>query len=186
MSDQPQREMTLEEYVARLGPNHLAFREYQALKAAIPRVGDPRDRVLGPNRDAPHSACIAREERLYERMRGLVAIATERYERIQDLVKLTEANKRIQELEEASPEVVQEHCRCGHSKSAHIYEEGACRPGFQCETSCEKFTPSSAICGYCGKLGEIVFIDERNEMTIPTCESCYAGPSVTKGEGEEV
>ncbi len=24
------------------------------------------------------------------------------------------------------------NCSCGHSKSSHIYEEGACRPGFPC------------------------------------------------------
>lgn len=23
-------------------------------------------------------------------------------------------------------------CACGHSRSAHIYEDGACRPGFVC------------------------------------------------------
>ncbi len=30
-------------------------------------------------------------------------------------------------------------CKCGHPKSDHIYEEGACRPGSLC--SCQKFTP---------------------------------------------
>lgn len=28
---------------------------------------------------------------------------------------------------------------CGHTKSQHIYEEGACRPGFVC--ACDKFLP---------------------------------------------
>lgn len=28
---------------------------------------------------------------------------------------------------------------CGHGKRSHIYEEGACRPGFTCAALCEKF-----------------------------------------------
>lgn len=28
---------------------------------------------------------------------------------------------------------------CGHLKSQHIYEEGACRPGFVCEHKCQRF-----------------------------------------------
>lgn len=28
---------------------------------------------------------------------------------------------------------------CGHLQSQHIYEEGECRPGFVCESKCEKF-----------------------------------------------
>ena len=35
-------------------------------------------------------------------------------------------------------------CRCGHDRSAHIYEEGACRPGFVCEAACDWFTPAAA------------------------------------------
>lgn len=31
-------------------------------------------------------------------------------------------------------------CECGHQKSAHIYEVGACRPGFKCEQHCDYFT----------------------------------------------
>lgn len=30
-------------------------------------------------------------------------------------------------------------CECGHTRSAHIYEEGACRPGFECDDECQKF-----------------------------------------------
>lgn len=30
-----------------------------------------------------------------------------------------------------------EMCKCGHKKSDHIYEEGACRPGSACD--CQKF-----------------------------------------------
>lgn len=32
---------------------------------------------------------------------------------------------------------------CGHDKRLHIYEEGACRPGFICGDSCEKFESGS-------------------------------------------
>lgn len=32
-----------------------------------------------------------------------------------------------------------EPCRCGHAKPQHIYEEGACRPGFMCD--CKRFEP---------------------------------------------
>lgn len=30
-------------------------------------------------------------------------------------------------------------CVCGHMRSQHIYHEGACRPGFQCEIGCDRF-----------------------------------------------
>lgn len=32
-------------------------------------------------------------------------------------------------------------CRCGHLQSAHLYEEGQCLPGFECEAKCEEFRP---------------------------------------------
>ena len=35
-------------------------------------------------------------------------------------------------------------CLCGHEQSDHIYEEGACRPGFVCEVKCEKFESATA------------------------------------------
>ena len=28
---------------------------------------------------------------------------------------------------------------CGHDRADHIYEEGACRPGFICQRECDKF-----------------------------------------------
>lgn len=34
-----------------------------------------------------------------------------------------------------------DECHCGHKKRSHIYEEGACRPGFECEGKCERFKP---------------------------------------------
>jgi hypothetical protein len=37
-----------------------------------------------------------------------------------------------------------EKCRCGHYKTAHIYEEGACRPGFVCEAGCDMYVPVKA------------------------------------------
>ena len=30
-------------------------------------------------------------------------------------------------------------CECGHAKSDHIHEEGACRPGFVCPSGCHAF-----------------------------------------------
>ena len=30
-------------------------------------------------------------------------------------------------------------CVCGHTKSSHVYNEGACRPGVVCEAACEGF-----------------------------------------------
>lgn len=30
-------------------------------------------------------------------------------------------------------------CTCGHYRKHHIYEEGACRPGFECQTKCDQF-----------------------------------------------
>lgn len=31
---------------------------------------------------------------------------------------------------------------CGHNKTHHIYNEGACRPGFACPSNCEAFVPT--------------------------------------------
>lgn len=28
---------------------------------------------------------------------------------------------------------------CGHIKQNHIYEEGSCRPGYECASECKKF-----------------------------------------------
>lgn len=62
----------------------------------------------------------------------------------QPLVKLNDKlfeDKRItpddaQFLRDAQQE---RSCVCGHLKSAHIYEEGACRPGFKCQNECRQF-----------------------------------------------
>jgi hypothetical protein len=32
-------------------------------------------------------------------------------------------------------------CACGHAQIDHIYEEGACRPGFVCEAGCTLYWP---------------------------------------------
>lgn len=37
-----------------------------------------------------------------------------------------------------------ETCACGHPKSAHIYEEGACRPGWVCTDGCKEYRPEQA------------------------------------------
>lgn len=31
-------------------------------------------------------------------------------------------------------------CKCGHKKAHHIYETGACRPGFACSAACSEYT----------------------------------------------
>ena len=38
---------------------------------------------------------------------------------------------------------VPDTCKCGHTKRQHIYEEGACRPGFVCESKCEHFSAAA-------------------------------------------
>lgn len=35
-------------------------------------------------------------------------------------------------------------CVCGHVQFDHIYEEGACRPGFVCPSACARFTAAIA------------------------------------------
>jgi hypothetical protein len=37
------------------------------------------------------------------------------------------------------PDPLSTMCRCGHDRHAHIYEEGACRPGFVCSAGCNEF-----------------------------------------------
>ena len=32
-----------------------------------------------------------------------------------------------------------EFCICGHKRRDHIYEEGACRPGFVCPSECPRY-----------------------------------------------
>lgn len=49
---------------------------------------------------------------------------------------------------------------CGHPKDNHLYEEGACRPGFPC--NCKKFITDPA-CEICGKtsIGYLALCDEH-------------------------
>jgi hypothetical protein len=35
---------------------------------------------------------------------------------------------------------------CGHEQWSHIYDVGACRPGFVCESRCEEFNDGKAKC----------------------------------------
>jgi hypothetical protein len=62
------------------------------------------------------------------------ATLTERVKNLEQ--QLAEATKVIEKLR-AARVFVDTTCVCGHLKSTHIYEEGACRPGFVCE--CEGF-----------------------------------------------
>lgn len=34
-------------------------------------------------------------------------------------------------------------CKCGHGRRDHIYDEGACRPGFECREECREYRPLS-------------------------------------------
>jgi hypothetical protein len=46
------------------------------------------------------------------------------------------------DLLERTPDTsVKATCVCGHSKEAHIYHEGACRPGFACQNECRQYLP---------------------------------------------
>lgn len=37
---------------------------------------------------------------------------------------------------------------CGHSRQSHIYDEGACRPGFVCSSGCQKYlAPGDEMAG---------------------------------------
>lgn len=38
-----------------------------------------------------------------------------------------------------------DRCRCGHARIQHIYEVGACRPGFVCEVGCSGFQDPDVI-----------------------------------------
>jgi len=38
-----------------------------------------------------------------------------------------------------SDSVTSNCANCGHDRADHIYEEGACRPGFICQRECDKF-----------------------------------------------
>lgn len=62
----------------------------------------------------------------------------------------------------APPAAPEERCVCGHAKSAHIYHEGACRPGYVCQARCKSFreriTPAppeqaQETCPRCGYYG---------------------------------
>lgn len=36
-------------------------------------------------------------------------------------------------------------CVCTHSRSAHIYESGACRPGYRCDSECGEFRAADRV-----------------------------------------
>ena len=46
--------------------------------------------------------------------------------------------KDIDMIEETSTQP-QDKCECGHARSQHVYERGACRPGFVCSSRCPEF-----------------------------------------------
>lgn len=35
--------------------------------------------------------------------------------------------------------IINQVCMCGHEKRDHIYEDGACRPGYICQSRCGKY-----------------------------------------------
>lgn len=68
-------------------------------------------------------------------------------------------------------------CACGHLKTQHIYEEGACRPGFICAFRCEQFRPpNTRLSGvsrvaHIGKLGLYVMKNRNEPRTEISVES---------------
>jgi len=46
-------------------------------------------------------------------------------------------------LEAPKPDAT-DMCTCGHLRGHHIYEEGACRPGFACPRGCDLFVLDEA------------------------------------------
>lgn len=70
-----------------------------------------------------------------------------------------------------------EICRCGHHRRDHIYEEGACRPGFPCEDDCNAF--KSATSPEDDLLADLAAAEEANTNTRP-CQVCVVLTSVSE------
>lgn len=75
---------------------------------------------------------------------------------------------------------MEEMCKCGHTKSAHIYEEGACRSGVAC--SCcklESINPEK-------KDGDLIKeLQEKNEKLL-TALKFYADPACMFDEADSL
>lgn len=55
--------------------------------------------------------------------------------------QMRESFHRVMRGEQVPDTSVKATCVCGHSKEAHIYHEGACRPGFACQNECRQYLP---------------------------------------------
>lgn len=89
-----------------------------------------------------------------------------------------------------------ETCICGHARSAHIYHEGACRPGFLCATGCEWFNgrlsdqenDEPKPCPFCGSVAELTAMRLWDSEDHPqrvqwhvVCSGCKAKTPVRAG-----
>lgn len=59
-----------------------------------------------------------------------------------------------------------ETCVCKHAKSDHIYEGGACRPGFVCPTGCTEYVPDGATAMANNLVGYLTARAQRREERV--------------------
>ena len=60
---------------------------------------------------------------------------------LQKLVKDSDRVLNVAQIVAAKEKDPNERCECGHKRIEHVYEEGACRPGYKCADQCIRFRP---------------------------------------------
>ena len=64
------------------------------------------------------------------------------------------------------------NCKCGHSAIQHIYEVGACRPGFVCESGCKQFDSTTLLTQVCHRHEFMATGSYTTEDENPRCKVC--------------
>lgn len=60
-------------------------------------------------------------------------------------------------------------CVCGHTADQHIYSEGACRPGFECDEACDRFAAALSVAGVRRRAGSLALEEgvEDDGLLVP-------------------
>lgn len=65
---------------------------------------------------------------------------------------------------------------CGHGRADHIYEEGACRPGFECPSRCKEYVAPSSDEALLAELEQA----EESNVHGRECQVCRALPQMSE------
>lgn len=108
------------------------------VEAKADRLREALDELLGAQFDADRALDLARG-RARTVVSELAAYSVTKEN--QEIAGREVAGETPAVLEASRPATVGPCQTCGHAKRDHIYEEGACRPGFVCPAACTAYAP---------------------------------------------